>query len=80
MLSYITTSLFESSIRVGRKFVVPLSDIGLDLLRYSAAADRTLGEQLRALPATDQVAARDEDNTNISVHTYFALSFPLQLL
>ena len=56
-----------------------LSDIGLDLLCDGTAADGTLGEGIGAFLAGDQVTARDEDNTDVPVHTYFALFFPLQL-
>ena len=56
-----------------------LSNIRLDLLCYGTAANGTLVDSLGTLLAGDQMTARDEDNTDVSVHTYFALFFPLQL-
>lgn len=57
-----------------------LSNVGLDLLCYGSTADWTLAEQLRTLLAGYQMTTRNEDNTDVSVHTYFALLLPLQLM
>lgn len=60
--------------------MIPLSDVGLDLLPYVSTADWTLDEWRWTLITSDQMPTRDEDNVNISVQTYFAQFLPLELL
>lgn len=60
--------------------MIPLSDVGLDLLPYVSTADWTLDEWYWTLVTSDQMPTRDEDNINIFVHTYFAQFLPLEFL
>ena len=57
-----------------------LGDVGLDLLSDESTADWTLAEGHGALAAAHQVATRDEDHADVSVHTDLALLLPLKSL
>ena len=69
----------KAALKSASRFFYSLRDVGLQLLCNVTTADWALVEWLWTLSATDQVTAWDEDDRNVSVHTYFTLFLPLQL-